>query len=244
MNKNIYLFSFIILLFCSCKTGSIYGEAQNATKHKVALGTIGTDKDFILQSGFNSAAVPTYKNPIKVSALVTPFTKQTYKTFLKAKVLQSANPNVGYVDSLKVKPKYIQLKIADKVNLIKALNEKSNQSIKDYLTNKTSANIVTNISVAFSSEVLESIQEAESIFLVETKSKTYALQIDKSNAEKQIIHFSEGVVFAYNTANCCWQENKKHQLNIVDFVTDYNSCPNKTYRSSSRAKKKINYFKF
>ncbi len=243
MNKNIYLCSFIILLFCSCKTGSIYSEPQNVTKHKVALGTIGTDKDFILQSGFNSAAVPRYKNPIKVSALVTPFTKQTYKTFLKANVLQSAKTDVDYIDSLNVKPKYIQLKIADKVNLIKALNEKSNQSIKAYLSNKTSANIVTSISVAFSSEVLKAIQQAESIFLVETKAKTYALQIDRSNAEKQIIHFSEGVVFAYNTANCCWQENKHRQLDIVDFVTGYNSCPNKTYRSSNRAKKKINYFK-
>lgn len=243
MIKPILQLCVCMLLVISCKSLSISQETQTTTEQKVSLGTIGLDKDFILQSGFNGAAVPTYSKPIKVSALVKPFTKHTYKSFLKAKVSQTSNVDITYVDSIDVKPQFIQLKIADKVTLISALNEKTNKDVKDYLSHNTSANIVTHISAAFNSKNLEAIQQADAVFLVETETKTYALQLHKTNVKTQVIQFNEGVVFAYKTSNCCWQENKKRQLNIVDFVSEYNNCPNKTYRSANRAKKKINYYK-
>ena len=81
------------------------------------------------------------------------------------------------------------------------------------------------------------------MFLVENGLKMYALQLYKNGDKTDMIRFNEGVVFTFKTASCCWQENKRYQLNIVDIVEDFNACPNKTYSSANRAKKKVNYFK-
>ena len=242
MNKNSYLFCSVLLLLMSCKTLSIHPESQTKTIEPLVLGSIGSGKEFILQKGFNEASYPTYTKSIKVTVLKTTFNKSSYKSFLKAKKSQSKDINIQYIDSLKEKPYYIKLQIADKVSLINALNDKTNEDVKYYLSINTNANLITGLSIALNKTDLQNIEQAKAVFLVEDSLKTYALQLHV-NDKIELLYFNKGVVFGYNTANCCWQENNKYQLNIVDLVNDYSSCPNKTYQSSNRAKKKINYFK-
>ncbi len=235
----IVLFAITII---GCKTSSIFQESQTNTVQQVPLGSVGLEKDFILQQDFNNTAIPKYAEPIKLSVFIKPFTKQIHKSFLKAKVSQSANIHVNYIDSLEVKPKFVQFKIADKVTLIKALNTNTNRGVKDYLSHNKTAHVVSSISIAFSKQDLGLIQQANAIFLVENGIKNYALQLYKEGKKTELIQFSKGVVFAYKTSNCCWQETSRHQINIVDLVSEYSSCPNKTYRNSERAKKEIKLF--
>ncbi|GAA4234260.1 hypothetical protein GCM10022291_13290 [Postechiella marina] len=211
-------------------------EPQTNTQQKVSIGSLGSGKDFILQKNYNSAALPSYSKPIKVSVFIKPFTKQTYKSFLKASASQSEHVSINYTDSIKVKPQYIQFKIADKVELIEALNAKENLRVKTYLGHNSSTNIVTSISMAFNRANLDVIKQASGVFLIEYLSKQYALQLYKDGVKSEIIQFKEGVVFAYNTSNCCWQEDTRHRTNIVDIVDKYNRCPNKTFRSANKAK--------
>ncbi len=243
MNKNNYLFYGLILLFVSCKTLSIHSESQTKTIEPLVIGSIGSGKDFILQKAFNNTSYPAYTKPIKVSVLKTLFNKSTYKSFLKAKKSQSKDINIQYVDSIKEKPFYIKLQLADKVSLVNALNDKTNTDVKAYLSINPSANLITGLSIALNPDHLKKLEQAKSVFLVEENSKTYALQLHTNDNKIELIQFNIGIVFGYKTANCCWQENSKHQLNIVDLVSIYTDCPNRTYRSSNRAKKKINYFK-
>jgi len=243
MFKYFFIISFVLMLLAGCKTASIFQESGVNSTQQVPLGSIGSGNDFLFQTGFNNAAIPIYNQPIKVAVKIIFFNKQTFKAFEKAKTLQSVNVVIDYIDSLAIKPKYIELQIADKVTVISALNLKENSDVKAYLGHNTYANVITSMSLALNPNDLESIIQADAVFLVEKTPKIYVLQLYKKNKKTGIIFFNQGVVFKYKTSNCCWQENKTHEINIVDLVSEYNNCPKRTHRSAKRAQKTINYFK-
>ena len=233
----------VLMLLVSCKTTSVLqGTHINTTQH-IPLGGIGLDKAFLLQKEFNAAALPNYTAPIKVSTAVVPFTKTTHKNYVKAKALQNTNVTINYIDSLPEKPTYIKLQLADKVEVINTLNNEDNLNVKNYLLNNKAANVVTSLNLALNKTEFDAITQANSVFLIEASSKHYALKLYYANSESKRIEFNQGVVFGYQTAHCCWKENKQLKLNIVDFVDAYSSCPNKSYRSANKAKKNRNYYK-
>lgn len=244
MLKKSILVLCIICFLTSCKSLDIHQASHTPTTQQVTLGTVGLDKDFLLQKEFNNTAIPTYKTPIKVFATAAPFNKQHYKNFVKAKALQSASVSVNYIDSISNKPKFLKLQIADKVAVIDALNSQENSTIKAYLSHNTHANILTHISIALNKKDFDAITKANAVFLIEKGIKNYALQLYSHGERTQLISFNQGILFAYKTEHCCWQENEKHQLSIVDLVSTFNNCPNKTYRSPIRVKKKMNQIKF
>lgn len=239
----IFFYGMCLFILSSCNTLTFRSESQNKTMEPLILGNIGSGKEFILQNKFNNVSYPTYTKPIKVSASKKPFDKSTYKSFLKAKQSQSNTVNIKYVDSIKEKPYYLELNIADRVTLVNALNDKINDDVKEYLSINPSANLITNLSIAFNQDHLKKVVQAKSIFLIEKPLKTYTLKLLTSNNKTEFLNFNEGIVFGYKTANCCWKENGTRELNIVDLVSTYSNCPNNAYRSANRAKKKINYFK-
>ncbi len=241
MLKNILFIGFIVWQLQSCKTIDIRQDSQTHTTQQVTLGGIGSDKkETLLHKAFNNTAIPDYTEPLKVTVKLVPFNKQTHKAFIKAAGLQSATVKIKYIDSVAHKPRYVKLQIADKVAVIDALNSTENKSVKNYLSNSNHTAILTGLSIALSPKDLDVITHADAVFLVEKGLKTYALQLYKNNTKTQVISFNQGVVFAYKESYCCWQENKKHQLDIVDLVSAANRCPKKTYRSAKRANKKLN----
>ena len=244
MYKPAFLIFFLALLFTNCKTVSVNQEIQKITTKQVVLANIGLQKDNVLQTGFNITAIPKYNQSIKVLATSVQFNNQTFKAFSEAQKTQESDFKINYIDSLPNKPKFITLQIVDRVGLLSELNSKENEDVKAYLTNKENANIITGVSIALSKQMLNEINRADNIFLIENGLKSYGLQLYKNDEPIKNIQFNEGVIFAYRTSNCCWQENKKHQINIVDLVDGQGSCPNKTYKSAIQAKKKVNYFKF
>lgn len=205
------------------------------------LGGIGIARLSLIESNYNAVAVPSYQNPVRLQANLIPFGKSAYKNFSKAKKVQASNVKVNYVDSLPQKPNYVTLQIADKVEVLKALNSKKNAAIKSFMTNKPDSELIIELSVVFNNINLKKLMAAESIFLVETSYKTYALELYSRGKKQGLISIGEGVVFGYDKAHPCWQEDDHHQLKIVDLVEG--SCSKDTYRYSKRAKKRINYFK-
>ncbi len=243
MLKSLFIFFCVLFLF-GCKTVSVNQETQKTTNNQIVLASIGLQNDNVIQSSFSNTAIPEYKQPIKVFVSAISFDKKTFKAFTEAEQLHQSNLNITYIDSLPNKPKFVSLKIADRVDLIQMLNSKENAEVKNYLTNKEDATIITSVSLALPQQELNEIKQADKVFLVQDGLKNYALQLYNDDVPTKKIQFNEGVVFAYRTSSCCWQENEKHQINIVDLVDGQSSCPNKTYKSAKRAKKKVNYFKF
>lgn len=236
---------FLISVFClSCKSISVVGETQNKTSQHIELGTIGEDKQFLLEEDYNSTAIPSFDTPVKVGASVLEFNKTSYKAFSLANKKKILPLTINYEDSLDSKPRFLKLELADRVAILNALNSKENNGIKDYILNKKDAHIISAISIVFDEEKMKSILDADALFLEQEPNKTFILKAYKNNIVFGSFKFSEGVVFAYQASNFCWQENDKYQLNIVDIVESTDKCPYSTYRSAKRAKKNIDYFKF
>ncbi len=233
----------LLMLIASCKTVSIEQSSHSITKQQVVMGSVGLDRNLLLEHGYSNAAIPKYGNPIKVTTMQVPFSKQTHKAFVNAKTTQVANINVKYADTLKDKPKFVKLDVADKVALIEALNAKENKAVKDYLSTDYNASVITSISMALDSQMLNDIANADAVFLVQNGLKSYGIQLFDNDKATKTIGFNEGIIFSYNSSNCCWQENDKHRINIVDIVVGKTNCPDRTYPSAKQAKRKINYFK-
>ncbi len=233
----------LILSLASCKSIANHSSYQQMTTQDVALGSIGINNNFIFKQGYDNSGLPSYKEEIKVSLTALPHNSGTYKAFNRASLSQKANFKVNYIDSLENKPKYIDISIADTVLLIESLNDPSNTAIKNYLSTQKEAKVVTSIALALPVPLMNSISEGDEYFLSEYGKKSYALTVYKNKTLLNTIPFNNGVVFAYDVSSCCWQENNKHQVAIVDLV-DTLDCPYKTYGSAKRAKNKINYFKF
>lgn len=233
----------LLIAFTSCKTLSLHPESHKLTVQKITLGSVGLDKIFLLDNTYSGTAVPEYKSPIKVSVLPVQFSKKTYKAFINAKSKQSAGVNINYIDSLSVKPVFLTLNIVDKVVLVNTLNESNNTPVKDYMAVQEGAKVVTGISIALDQNTQNNILQSEAVFLVQNGLKQQSIQLYNDGKVTQSIPFNTGVIFAFNSSSCCWQENDKFKVNIVDIVSTTLDCPKQTYNSAKQAKKKINYFK-
>lgn len=233
------LVSFLI----SCKSIKVNREFQIKTTQNLQLGTVGEQKEFLLEQDYNHVALPVYNIPIKVNVSPLNFNKSTYNAFTKAKPTQTQNVGVNYIDSLDTKPKYLKIDVADRVAVLNTLNSKTNQDVFQYLKNKDQTHVITSLAVVFNNNQLDALVQADEVFLEVTGVKNYALKVYKDNTLQQTILFNEGVVFAYKTSSCCWKQNEKYQLEIIDLAEGNNKCPNQSYKSANRAKKEINYFK-
>jgi len=240
-------YSCIVLLiasFTSCRTLSVQQERQMKTTQNIQLGTIGVHKNFMLEQDYNFAAFPQFQHPIKVQVNGVPFNKAKLKAFENAKRTQNKSVVVKYVDSVKPKPHFLKLEIADRVAVLKSLNSEGNKDVFQFLQTKSNAHLVSTISVVFDAETAAKLSTAQEVFLEHTGINNYVLKTYDTNKEQHSIHFSEGVVFGYQTSKACWKENKKRQLEIVDFVESDDRCPIDTHRLAKKAKKKINYKNF
>jgi hypothetical protein len=242
MTKYFLIALGVLLTFTGCKTLPVNQTQYKTTTQHVALGSIGVDKALVTTGTFKSAALPNYKKPIKVQATVVPFTKGSYKAYMKAKTLQSKLTDSSVVAALLHTPKYVALQIADKIALLEALNAANNKEVKSYVGYNTASAVVTNVSVSYDEANLKAIQDADAIFLVEPKLKTYALQLYKNGEKAERILLSKGVVFGYKAAQACWQDSRQHDLQIIDVIPSCNRCPKKTFKSSVKAKAKRKLF--
>ncbi|PWH83985.1 hypothetical protein DIS18_05405 [Algibacter marinivivus] len=243
MNKYIFLLLTITCLL-SCKSISVHQEFQETTTQNIQLGTVGEQKKFLLEQDYNHTALPKYQKQVKVQVSLVDFNTSTFKIYQKAKPFQNKTIVVNYIDSIKTKPKFLKLEIADRIAILNTLNDKDNKDIFQFLKNKTEAHIITTISVVFNQETSDVLSHGEEVFLEQIGVNNYALKIYKNKIEEKTIYFNDGVVFGYQTSNACWKQDDKYQLGIVDLVENNDQCPNNTYRSAKRAKKKINYYKF
>jgi len=241
MNKAIAFSVIFLILLSSCKTLTVNNRQYVKTNYPVALGSLGQDKEGVLGVSHTQLGEVTY-NRIKVSIKPVAFNKQSYKAFLEAKSNQAANVMVHYVDSIKQKPNFLNIEIADRVGLITMLNDPSNKTVKKYLMDQSDAQLVTRVSGVFNQANTETLLSAQEVYLEPHGLDAYVLKTYNGSSSKTIT-FKESVVFAYKPANCCWKENSKYQLEIVDLVESGQKCPYKSYQWPNKAKKKLNYYK-
>lgn len=244
MKKQYVLIFLITVLSTSCKTISVQNKQYQTTQQKVTLGSVGIDETFDLEKTYSYLGIPNYIKPIKVQITPISFNNKTFKAYHNAKELQQNSFSVTYIDSLAIKPKFLNIETSDKIGLIGLLNTIENQSIKTYLQNQNRSHVLTNISVVLNENDMTDLMKAEEVFMEQTGLKVVGLKLYSNDKVTRTISFNEGVVFAYRASSVCWKENSKYQLEIVDLVEGDNKCPNEAYSSAKRAKKEVDYFKF
>ncbi|WP_298507526.1 hypothetical protein [uncultured Kordia sp.] len=240
--RRVITLIFLSFLVFGCKTISVHQKAQKLTEINVELGSIGLSNGTVISHSYQSIALPTFKKEIKLSVQPVSFSKQTFKAFAKANE-QTKKVALTYVDSVKVKPEYALLQFVDRVAITSALNNSKNTGLRSYLENKEDAQMVTSVSVAFSASDISLLKKAEEVFLVQSTSKKFSLQLVFLDGKKQILELSNSVVFAYQTSGFCWKENNRHKLVITDIVSGSEGCPPNTHRKASKAVQKDDYFK-
>ena len=243
MKKPFYIIPFILFFF-SCKPVIVNHEIKNATEFTIELGNIGIPGRSLLEYKFKTTAIPRIENKIRIEAQPTSFNKGKFNTYLKA----SPENKLGlvYIDSLESKPQFVELKIMDRVELIKNIN--NDTEVLNYLkTKQQNIKVVSSLSIALNNNNLNTITNAESVFLTynENLKKCQIFAVNK-NGEESIINFGDGTPFAYSVSSFCWHENQKKQVIIADIIDSWDSCPTKTYITATKAykpEKKVNYFK-
>jgi len=240
-NKIVLVFCAFILFF-GCKTITIQQAQHYKTKHNITLGSIGNAQNIFTLKEFNTVGIPSFNTPLQIKATFSKFTKATHKAYLKSKERISKDSIEIKWDSIPSNLNFVELQIADKITLIKAINASENTDLKDYLNINNALQIVTQISVAFSNAIEEQLKDADAIFLEEVNFKIYELVVYKNGKKTSVIKFNDGFVFAYKVNHFCWKEIKG-KLKIVDIIDEYDTCPFKTYRQSKKAKEKLNLYK-
>jgi len=230
-----------LVTLTGCNSILVNKEFQKTTAHGMYLGTVGESTDFVLEKDYNHITFPEYQTPIKVQVTKLDFNKTSYKAFVEAQLNQAQKVSVNYIDSLKQKPKYIKLDIADRLAVLNTLND--NKDLFNFLKNKNEAHLVTSIAMALNNADINAVSGAEEVFLEITGIKEYNLNLYNNKELQQTINFKDGVVFAYKTSSCCWKQNDRYKLEIIDLAEGDNKCPKKSYKSAHSAKKNINYFK-
>lgn len=242
MNK--YLVVILICFFTSsCKTISVNQQSQIRTETPVELGSIGLLNETVLTNNFESVAIPYFSKGLKLQVIPVSFSKQSFKAYEKANNLYKKE-KLTYSDTLKIKPEYVAIQFVDRVAITDELNNPKNIGVRSYLETKQDAQMITRISIAFSAEQQNILKNADEVFLIQSSSKNFSLQLNNLDGKKQILDLSQGVVFAYQTAAFCWKENDRHKLVIADIVSDAEGCPPNTHRKANKVIQKENYFKF
>ena len=127
--------------------------------------------------------------------------------------------------------------------MISALNHVDNKGVFDILSFQETAGVITSVSLALDQNHYNTLRDAKSVFLEMQGDKDYVLKIYDNTQKPQEIALKEGVIFAYNVSNACWQQNKQFKIDIVTLTDQNSNCPKKTFKSAKHAEKKINYFK-
>lgn len=244
MNVNKICILLLFIVISSCKTVIVNKQTQKIASSALELATIGITKPNLQINNFEVNAIPQLNEKIRVTAKILPFNKATFKAYTKASNLQGRQSIVKYVDSLPNKPKYVVLKITDKVLLLNELNSEYNTTVFNYLKTVPTAKIITAISMVFEPSVLNDINQAEELYLTNKKYKKYDLELYKNKKLYKTIELTKGTAFSYKLSSFCWGENSRHQPILVNIVDEHSGCNNNTYNSYQQVEKKKYIIKF
>lgn len=242
MRKCLFSLLAICSILFSCKSISVNQQPQILTERPVELGAIGLLHTNMMQKSFENVAIPTFKQELKLYLQPVVFSKQTFKAYEKANNIDK-KLEIVYNDSIKGVSKYIHLQFLDRVDVTSQLNKEFNVGVRSYLESKEKAQMITSVAIALNESDIQTLTNASEVFLQQSSSKKFSIQLRDKEGNKNTFELSKGVVFAYQVSGFCWKENDKHDLIIADIANDAEGCPKETYRKASKAVQQEDYYK-
>lgn len=186
-----------------------------------SLASIGDFKSYVLDTSIENSGVLKVSTPIKISVSKISINKRNFLTKKKQKTEEK-------LDSTQIK-----LTIIDKLSLLDQI--KDNKDLLTFLKINSSQKIVTDVIIQFPNDIMNTLLEAEEVYLVQNKQTTLSLEIRKNNKRKQLVEFSEGIILNYEASYFCWGALNNQKIRLVDVS---NNCSDGSSKSYKKVKQK------
>ena len=237
--KNIALLA-ILIAFVNCS--SYKAKKQEAVLDLPKLGTIVTTKGGALYDAAEEIGLPGWQN-LKVEVQELPFNIDSYVTY--ATYMQKAGKinTIPFNDSLRYKPKYLKFKLEDKIGLTTLLNNESHSDMARYLSLDDNNRIVTSLKVAFIESDVALFLKADALQLQKDKFDNIIIAL-VDNGKESSYYLKDLPIFDYGLSAFCWGEDRYHNLEIKNIVSEDIKCPKSTYLKASKIKSDKSYLKF
>ncbi|WP_440879923.1 hypothetical protein [Tenacibaculum sp. C7A-26P2] len=212
----------------------------------VELGVLGNKKKSIYKTNFEVSSIPYYKKFIKVSVTEKSFTKKIYKEYQKVIKETGVSEEFKYVDSLKIKPKFMDLIIEDKALVIESLNDLDNTNVKNYTRNMPKTKIVSGLRVVFQNNVKEDFKKADALYFRTDQQKKQTIYLFKNGKQIAVLDTSKAFIFGVKLSSFCWGGIDAEKIGFVSLVSDGENCTIQSNRDPKKLEKKHkkNYFNY
>lgn len=206
-----------------------------------SLAAIGKKDKSLLDTNFKQVGEPVFTEKIALSISAIPFNKSKFKTYQNLKTKKGERVLVSYVDSLPIKPKYLQFEIKDKIGLKTLLNGNANDEVRSYLIKDDDCQIVSAISIYIDEMEADMYLRAEGLFLVTDANNMLRIEL-VNGTQKQYINLSKNEIFDYDIMGFCWGENIYGKLQIETLNINGN-CPDGTEKNAQKLDDLKSYLK-
>lgn len=189
-----------------------------------SLGTIGVFEGYALEDKIQIKTQVQIEEPIALSLSKVHIKK---RTIFENADTEMAGDSTHYL-----------FDIADQRKLIDQLN--GDKNLQAYLANGGNFSIVTSIEMILTAEDLINLKKAHTYYLIQND--LGELQIDLKADNKLIgkINSTAGEITNFKALDFCWGASKGTRIEIMDLVSDSESCNADTYKSYLKAKNKNN----
>ena len=225
-------------MLCACNPLKEFEQKKVDTPH---IGAIGKEDNNLVSRNFLQVGKPELKNAVALSAEYLPFTKSTFRQYKSAMEKSGQKPQVNYVDSIKPKPKYVRLRIKDKIVLKTALNESGNEEVKRYLANDSDCRIVSGISMYLHPMTADNLINSKELFLRTNKNGSLEIEI-VNGKERQQFSVPKKEIFDYELLGFCWAEDIYGNARI-ETLNENGHCPDGTEKSARKVEDNKSYLK-
>ena len=225
--------NFILLLFLiavtSCQTAKIKNSTYKISITNVELGSIGQDKKSLdLKNDFEYKAIAKLENKIRLSIEIIPFDKKLNKIYQNKKKFNQNLSAIKYVDSIAKNPELAVIKFMDIAGFVGELNAEYNKEVFSLIRETKEPKVVSSIAVAFSSEDLIKIRQADAYYLINNQEKRYTIQLYKQGKKTETIDVNLATVISYRVSSFCWTTNERGTWYVADLAEGASTCKGNT----------------
>lgn len=236
--KPTYLCLLIAVVLFSCAP---LQKKQETKIDMPSIGAIGKEDKSFISKNFQQVGQPILTRSVALSVREIPFTKATFKEYQNLKRQGGNKVDVVYIDSMPEKPKYLRLKIKDKIGLTTLLNSTENIEVRSYVSKDAHYKIVSGISIYMSPTIGNDMLKAEGLFLATDVNGLLRIEV-ANGKERRWVSLSTNEVFAYELMGFCWGEDIYGNAQI-ETLNNGGSCPDGTEKSAQKLNRTKSYLK-
>jgi hypothetical protein len=205
------------------------------------IGIIGKEQGTLLKTEFTSIGHVVLEKPIAINIQTTPFTKNTFKEYVKVKELSGAKTTITYVDSLANKPSYALLTIEDRIGLKASLNNEINKEVKSYLEKDANCKLVSSISVVLDAALVQELTSAEGLFLLTDTNGLLQIEVVTEKQMHRVI-LPKNELFDYSLMSVCWGADI-YGKPVIETFNDTGRCPHGTKKDAKKTNELQSFLK-